>query len=457
MYKVLLINPNSPSFVTSNDDAIPIGLLYLASILKQCGKQVILNDMAIGDHIDYAFNPDMVGITCTFSGNMPEVIRLSQIIKKQLDCKIIIGGIHPTLFAKQILEKYETIDYVCLGEGENVIKNVVQDMPLKQIDNFAYRDQQKNIIVNDTRKFIQNPDDIPFPDYTVIKLDKYKIDITKRKNQNLPTCTSIPILSSRSCPNRCNFCSMFLVHGPKWRPRTAKNVVDEIEFMYYYYNKRRFSFIDDNMTLNKKRTMAIAQEIIDRDLKISFDTPIGIAINTLDEQVIDILVQAGLEGACIAPESGSDYIRNQIIRKHTSTEKIYQTIKCFKKHKSVFLRAFFIVGFPEETHQTLQNTYDMIKNLANDIDSISIFYLVPFPGTKLFEQCKSENLLQMDTNDDTIVSMSSNYINDNSETVFIKPHSLTIEELSSWRKKMYEHINNTFLQRKNNAKTIGNL
>src|SRR5208337_4375395 len=127
-------------------------------------------------------------------------------------------------------------------------------------------------------RFIGDLDEIPFPAYDLINLKDYYHDTSNWLNpKNLPINTSISILSSRSCPMRCNFCSMFMVMGPKWRCRSPQNVVDEIEYLYHKYNHRHFSFMDDNLTLKKSHVLEICNQIIERNLNIQFETPNGIA------------------------------------------------------------------------------------------------------------------------------------------------------------------------------------
>jgi len=438
--KILLINPSNDGLMVSTNNSIPTSLLYLGSVLKQAGFDVKINDLCIKNEISYDFKPDLVGITCLFSGKMQQVIELSKKIKDKLGCLVIIGGIHPTMFAKEILEEYDSIDFVCIGEGEDTIRHLIEYpyIPLEEIDGLAYKTNTGEVIVNPKTYYIKDLDRLPFPDYSMIKLDKYKCDISKLKNKRNSNKTAIPIISSRSCPFRCNFCSMFLVHGPKWRPRSAKNIVDEIELINKEYGREYFSFMDDNLTLSKTRTIEIANEILKRKLKIKFDTPAGVAIKTLDKEVLDKLIQAGLEGICVAPESGSDYIRNKIIGKNTSSEQIYKCFDLLRKYPQLFVRAFFIVGFPEETKETMEQTYNMVQKLADRIDSISLFYAIPFPGTKLFNSSKSQQLIHINHN---TMSTFSDYIND-SDTPFIKPKKLEIEELKQLRQKVYNIVDN---------------
>jgi magnesium-protoporphyrin IX monomethyl ester (oxidative) cyclase len=227
-----------------------------------------------------------------------------------------------------------------------------------------------------------------------------------------------------------------MTHGTKFRPRSARNVVDEIEYLYKKYNHRYFSFVDDNLTFNKARTLDICNEIIYRGLDIQFDTPNGLSIKHLDKEAMDGLVKAGLIRVCVAPESGSDFIRNKVIRKGLSRNEIYSFFDIIKDYKELYVKAFFVIGFPEETSQTLNDTYEMIKQIP--VQQISIFNAVPFPGTPLFEQCKREGLIDIPLDNLHNLDTFANY--NESDTPFIKPYKLKLQSLMEFRQKAYDYI-----------------
>jgi radical SAM superfamily enzyme YgiQ (UPF0313 family) len=385
----------------------------------------------------------LVGIGCLFSGRFKNALLISRIIKKYYpDVPVALGGLHPTIFPKQILNDYSHIDYIILGEGEESFSKLIKahfndKKIIKDINGIAFRENGE-ITVSPKTKFIENLDDLPFPAYDILNLKDYYFNTTKWRNpKKLPINVPLPIISSRACPYRCTFCSMYLVHGRKFRPRSPENVVDEIEYLYKRYNHRYFSFMDDNFTFSKQRTLDICDKIIGRGLNIQFDTPNGLRINTLDKEVMDALVKAGLIKMCVAPESGSDFIRNKIIQKGLSTKEIYDFFALVKDYKDLYIKAFFVIGFPEETKETLNETYKMIKRIP--VHQISVFNVIPFPGTPLFERCRGENLFNFPLDNLHNLDTFANY--NESDTPLIKPYELAIEDLIEFRKKAYDFIN----------------
>ncbi len=449
MVKVLLINPYTPNFVSYKDKSIPIGLLYLASKLQQDKHKVKLIDINNGISIEHlltkidSFNPDMIGIGVLFSGRFNPALHISQVVKEQYPTvPIVLGGIHPTTFPAEILKEYSYIDYIVLGEGERTFSELVSahfngTKLIKDIDGLGYRIDGK-IIINPKTKFIDNLDTLPFPAYDIINLKDYYFDTSKWYNpKKLSINVPLPIISSRGCSNKCSFCSMYMVHGRKFRYRSPENVVDEIEMLYKKYDHRYFSFMDDNFTFSKKRTLDICNEIINRGFNIQFDTPNGVFIKTLDKEVMDALTNAGLIRICVAPESGSEFIRNKVIHKSLSNKEIYDFFDMVKDYKNLFIKTFFVIGFPEETNETLNETYEMIKRIP--VHKISIFNVVPFPGTVLFEQCKNKKLINIPLENLHNIGTFTNY--NESDTPFIKPDDLEIEELVDFRKKVIEEFN----------------
>lgn len=376
----------------------PLGVMYLSSYLKKfnydtkivdCNAEMsdYRNSHSIDEIIDRYFHtklkeminkydPIIIGINVFASENFQNAIHLSSSIKKYSpNIPIVLGGIHPTIFHREILENYDFIDYVIIGEGEISFYNLVEAIRssniqrISEIDGIAFR-SGTNITVKPKTTFISNLDDLPFPDYDGIDMDKYTSRFTKR----------LDIITSRSCPFQCNFCSMNLVHGRRWRPRSVNNVVDEIEFLIDRYKINHFSFMDDNLTINKKRTMELFGEIMKRGIQIKFCTINGLSVKTLDKDIIEIMKKAGMYQTCLGIESGSDYIRNEVVGKNLSRDKIYEVVRLCKENK-VEIEAFFILGMPGETKDTLNETRKLIKEI--NPDWLGLFYAVPYAGTRL--------------------------------------------------------------------------
>lgn len=445
---VLLINPRTPKIIKNKEYYIPSGLLYIASILGYKGHNVIFADLNTNE-MPFFKDIDIIGIGCLFSGQFPEVLEITKILKSYINVPIVIGGIHPTIHAREILENCKNIDYIILGEAEGTVLQLLDAIKNKRdpigINGIAYR-MGKGIVVNKKSFYIEDIDYLPFPAYNLIDIKDYYHDTKKWFNpKGLPINFSWPIISSRSCPNHCNFCSMYQVMGHKWRNRSYMNVVDEIEFIYNEYGHRHFSFMDDNLTLNKEHVLNLCNEIIKRNLDIQFETPNGVATYTFDKEILDALVKAGLIRVSFAIESGNEYIRNKVIGKNLSHKKIMDVMKWSKKHfKKLYTRAFFIMGFPEETKQSLDDTFQMIKEI--DVDKPIVSNLMPFAGTELFDQIKKDKLFIGNIDIKNLWNTPMYFTNN--KQFFIKPYNMSIKQLQEYRKKFDKLTDQLILKKK---------
>lgn len=449
---ILLVNPRTPDGC-GKSYYLPLGLLYLASVCEKAGFSPHLLDFNIFKPYVHEYpdewcnqlmvenikihRPDIILLGCLFSGQFPQVLELSSVIKYiSPHIQTILGGIHATTYPNEILSYCNNIDYIILGEGEQTLGLLLTQLQsgnsnYQNLDGFAFRNNSGSITVNKKTRFTENLDKILLPAYHLIRLSDYHVNTTSWHNpKQLPIYASIPIITSRGCPMQCSFCPMSSVMGKTYRQRSIENVFSEIMLLYKTYGYSYFSFMDDNFTLRKEYVLRLCQLIIANHINIQFDMLNGIAVNTLDEEVIDSLVKAGMVRIGLAIESGAPEIR-KCMGKQLSQNKIFEVVEIFKKHPSVKVRGFFIIGIPEETNDTLTETYDMIKRI--NINSPEVNILIPFQGTKIFDQALRDNLFIDKINFKDLWKTPISFTNNN--TFYIKPYSMTLNELNNWRLK----------------------
>ena len=450
--KVLLVNPPIPSFFYNREFYFPSSLLSLGAVLQQKGHEPYILDLKTFQRGDtdpadsfYAarlldvierFQPDLLGFGCLFSGNFPDVLDLSKAVKQaRPEIPVLMGGIHATLYVREILSNCASIDGIVLGEGEDTIVRIVDALdagrPWHHISGFGCR-VDGQVIVHPKSDYIEDIDRLPMPAYDLIDVRDYFMDTSAWHNpKGLPIHTSVPILSSRSCPNRCRFCSMYRVMGPRWRARSAGRVLDEIEYVYHTYGLRHFSFMDDNVTLDKSRMMRMCQGILDRGLDLQFETPNGVSVRTLDQELMDAMVDAGMVRISLAIESGSEYIRNKIMNKRLSNEKIYEILALTRRYPQLYVTVFFLIGMPEETRESLEETYRMIERI--EAHKTIIMNLVPFPGTAVFQQAVRDHLLT-GVDPERLYLANDRYFT-NYDQIFLKPYALDCDEIGRFRER----------------------
>ena len=448
--------------------------LYLAGMLRANNYEpmiVDLNNAVVHSqkekYLDYCnkvvidslnkFKPDLVGINCLFSGTFPDVLEIAKTIKSHSPhLKIATGGIHPTAFYKEILTNCNDIDYCAIGEGENAIIALAASIKTKNenllssIKSFAYRDKDGVVRINRETNYIDDLNSLPIPAWDLIDHKKFEINMDNFYNptDNLIGKFKAAIFASRACPCDCNFCDMFLVMGKKHRKRSVKTIVNEIEFLHKSHGVNYFSFMDDNLTLNRAHIMDLCNEMIRRKLGIIWDTPGGLWVNSLREEIVAKMAEAGLVRACLAIEHGDEYIRNKVIKKNLAREKIFEVAGYLKKYK-VMSYGGFIMGFPEDTNETLKNTYDMINELQ--LDKTAVGAAIPLPGTALFNQVVKDKLFVDPPNLDELWKEP---IGQEQSDFIIKPYNMSLDDLHKWRAKL-DSLQIKYWKTNSNPATVG--
>lgn len=469
---ILLINSYSPPSFGLENRYVPLGLMYLAAALIEEGYAVKLKDIQnetlelneneIDNYLNDIFipylrvtNPDFVGIGALFSSRFKPALKIAQTVKTVFEnIPITFGGAHATLFPKEILTEYDYIDYIdyiVIGEGERSIVNLLNKhfndkQKFSDIDGIAYR-QDGRVIVSPKVQYIEDLDSLPFPAYEVINIDDYYFDTSDWHNpKKLSFNYNFPLITSRGCPKRCTYCALRVIHGIRYRMRSARNVVDEIQYLYNKYNCRYISFVDDNMTVSKKRALEIMSGIKQRNLTIQFDCSNGLDINTLDEELMDAMTEAGLVRTALGIESGSEYIRNMILKKHLTNKTIYNFFDMAQKYKDLLFVGYFMCGFPQETRETLNDTFKMIKKLP--FDDVGLYFMTPFYGTEMFQYCYEQGLLDVDMGN--LHNMSDFSYN---AAFFVKPFKLDVAYLRDFREKITTYVRRRKHARRSRCRT----
>ena len=430
--RILLLNPafrapKQAGFGLS----FPLGLAYLATALKNAGHDVIGLDAAIEappttssdgtTHYGLTENqlrnriikikPDLVGISCFFSSRFPAVLKSAQVIKNiDRAIPIIVGGAHPSIMPERVCAN-QAIDFAMIGESERSFPDFInvheQGGDLRKIDGLAFK-QDGKIIINAKTRYENNLEELSFPDWDTFGLEKY-LNL-KKDRWGLGYGRYAPVITSRRCPYNCNFCSVHKVMGSKYRVRSAAHVFREIELLATRYGVNEVSFEDDNLTYYKTRFIEICKRIIESGIKIKWHTPNGVHVGSLDHEMIGWAKKAGCDSLNLAIESGDEYMSNKVIKKGISTKKIYDVTR-FCRKAGIKVNAYFVIGMPGETDESIDNTRKLIRDLH--FENISIFSATPIPGTRLYEECLAKGYIKPDAFDTEFISEQA--------TIFTQP------------------------------------
>jgi len=418
--KVLLVYPPD-SYLAGEEYFVhrspPLGLAYIAALLEKAGHDVEVIDCVIENwrqriweddcyHVGLSWNemrsrikqvePDIVGISCMFSCQFRNAQKTARLVKEvDPNIPVVVGGAHPS-GAPSLVMKDPDFDFVIIGEGEYSMLSLVNCLEeggsLDVVQGLVFRENDV-LKINPRKHFPRDLDVLPFParhlfpikEYLVLSAD-YKMNGISAKR--IPFTTMI---TSRGCPNRCVFCVIHKVWGRFWRARSPRNVVDEIELLVDKYKIREIHFQDDNLTLDKNRMRNICREILNRGVDISWTTPNGVHVNTLDEDLLQIMKRSGCYRLFLGIESGNPYILNSIVEKGLSLARVREVVKLIKRLDMETV-GFFVLGLPGETKDTMKDTVEFAKSL--DLDHAQFSIATPYPGTDLYDQCKSMGYLK---------------------------------------------------------------
>jgi len=369
-----------PYFHPPNDNSIfrlpPLGLGYLAAHLKAHGISVdlvdctFMNQAAALERIRRS-KPRIIGISVMFSMKR-KAMEMARLLRG--DCELLIAGgplctSHPDDFLGDF-------DVVAMGEGEETLLELVNAVKngssLADVKGIVYREDGE-AKQTQPRGFIQNLDAVAFPAREFFDDAAYMRYYSRNFGY---TITSL--MTSRGCPFSCDFCSR-PVFGNVFRSRSAENVVDEMESVRKL-GYGRIWFADDCFTLDRRRLIGICDEILKRGLRIGWECLSR--ADTVDEQVAEKMRQAGCVRVYFGIESGNDRVLG-LMKKSISVEQARHAVQVMK-NAGIQVGAFFILGYPGETEETILDTVRFASSLP--LDYLSFTFPYPIPGTPLYER-----------------------------------------------------------------------
>lgn len=386
--RILLLNPPSGNKRLTH---FPLGLCYLKAYLKKQGIASRVLDASAMDEGEIRLaldehQPDLLGITC-FTNTRFGSFRTADMAREMFGgkVKIVLGGAHATHLYEQVLLNYPSVDCVALGEGEQTLvdmaKSLGADEAFRRVPGTAHRVDGNRVAINECRPFIENLDDVPFPDYDDLKVGEYHSGHAFTKGSTL-----FSVIASRSCAYSCAFCSTRRFWG-KLRIRSVENVLGELRWLAERYGARHFIFEDDAITLNERWSRELCEGIL-RD-KMDFTWCAQTRADSLTRETALMLKKAGCCRLCFGVESGSPTILKNLNKR----QRVEDVVEAFRVCKEVGLLAAMslIIGSPGEDATTLQETRNLLARTNPEVIGVNVLRI--YPGTTLFDLAKSQKLL----------------------------------------------------------------
>ena len=426
MAKVLLVNPPFYRLLGSHYNANSLGIAYIASYLNNRGHDAWLynadylsdknysnlkklfenftnyknyfknSDNALWHEVKdkiLSFKPEWVGYT-SYTANISAIKIISEKVRAANPyIKQFVGGVHATL-DKKILNTLTSVDFSIQREGEEAVFALVENKDPKTIPGVVSRGQN-SLIDNGIAPIIKDIDNLPLPERNKF----WGIPEDERKNVDVSYINTI-----RGCPYKCTYCaSPFHWDRKTTRLRSPESVIEEMIHLkenYWTASKYDYSasanisdkeslkiedntivyFVDDVFTVHKKRVKKLIRMMIDQNLGMRWKCEAR--ADHLDDEICELMAEAGCERVKLGFESGSNKILKQIEKLETREEMLKGAEML--KRAGVPFSGYFMAGFPGETDDDVRQTIDFAKQIDADYYSLSV--LAPYYGTELYNQ-----------------------------------------------------------------------
>lgn len=388
---VLLSPPTSPeqlygSWDLSSVDTYcpPLGLLYIASYSRETNHQVQVFDIAalkwnlekIIDEV-ISFSPDLVGLT-SMTINVLNANKIAEGLKARgFKAPIVLGGPHFTAAPIETLEKFTSIDFGVIGEGEITFLELVEQLGtekrFRSLEGLAWRDSSGNVVINAPRALIQDLDMLPLPAWDLLTNFPGAYPHNVLEVKRLPAAS---VMTSRGCPFQCTFCD-HRVFGSRVRYHSPEYTLDMIKLLRNDYGIRDLMFLDDNLLLNKKHLFSLCDALRNNFPDLNWYCLAH--ANQMSQDNLEKIKEAGCWIMEVGIESGNDDIL-KLLKRNSSKAIIIDAIKRAKKI-GIKVKGNFIFGLPNETKETLAETIEFATTL--DISLFQQTFLTIWPGCEL--------------------------------------------------------------------------
>ena len=365
------------------------GIMILSAVLKKNGHECdVLVDVLEKDLLGKIrlLSPDIIGFSIT-SARYAWFKNLAEKIKLEIKKPIVVGGPHPTFYPELINKDF--VDFICVGEGEGAVLELLNKLEngedITQIRNISAKKENK-IFKNHLRNLIEDLDSLPFADHELYA----KYNIFNHHHQAV-------FMTSRGCPYDCTFCfnkkysELYEGKGKGYRKRSVSSIIKEIKEAIHNNNNKINSlvFYDDTFTIGSRDWFKEFSERYKQEVNLPFS--INARADTINDEKIKWLKEAGCNSIRVGLESANPYLRNVVLKKRLTNEQLINAIKLIKKHQIKF-QIFNMLGVPGETLDTALETYELNYKYKPDHAWCSL--LQPYPQTEIMEIAKKQKLIK---------------------------------------------------------------
>ena len=415
--KILLIHPAANILENRRERkyaAHPLGAAYIAAALERDGHQVKIYDALIHEGYDREevvhpgfvrygatkgeiqkqiadFGPDVVGVTSLHSNRRFEIMEATEAAKKcSPDIATVVGAGYPSSQPEECLSD-PNCDYIIMGEGEETAVQFVRRLEKKDynfsgLDGFGYK-KKSSIVINPKKTYIKDLDAVAFPAYHLLDMAEYTRIGTGMGRFQTKHYTLFN--TSRGCPHACHFCGKDPIIGKGYRKRSIENIMAEITMLKKDYGIQELQIVDFHAMADRKHWHALLKELIRSSCNLNIALPHGMALESLDDETLELLAAAGCDHLYMAIESANQFYLDTLGK----GIKISHLEAVIAKAHGLKMTAggYFVIGIPGEKWADIVATTELALKL--DLDDANFFIATPLPGTPMYKECLDKGLI----------------------------------------------------------------
>jgi anaerobic magnesium-protoporphyrin IX monomethyl ester cyclase len=374
----------------------PYGTMYAAALMRSCGFEVSLFDVALKDspaELESVLQAEQPRYLVIYDDGFNYLTKMCltrmreaafEMAKtgKRFACQVIVNSSDSTDHFAQYLQ--EGADFVILGEGEHTLRELITALEaggtdFSEIAGLTYCPKDTEAIIHTApRPVIHHLDELPDPAWDLVDMEAYR-----RIWMEAHGTFSLNLATTRGCPYKCNWCAK-PIYGNRYNSRSPERVAAEIGRLIETYGVRHFWMADDIFGLKPGWVQRFRDLVQAQNLQFTYKIQSRVDL-LLKEDTIDALAASGLRQVWVGAESGSQKILDAM-DKGTKVEEIAEATHLLQR-KGIEVCFFLQFGYLGETKEDIDATLRMLKNLRPHDIGISVSY--PLPSTKFYEKVKS--------------------------------------------------------------------
>ncbi len=395
--RVVLVHPTGSNWIPGRKDIsatanrmAPLGILSMAAWLRAAGTDVaVLDFLGPGAPVGIetqtrsilAGKPDIVGISATTSSYLDGYELIIKVKRQVPQVRAVVGGVHASALGTTLLAQFPGIDYLCMGEGEQVLQDLADGRAPREIPGLVWRDHGQPI-ANAPRAPIADLDNLPFPAYEKLAGFPARYHLPLFSYIRKPGATMV---ASRGCPYQCSYCDRS-VFQRGYRYNSAAYVYAHLRHLRRRFGVRHVNIYDDLFTLHRTRTFDLCDLLTQKPLGLQFNC--AVRVGHADDALLEALKAAGCLMVSVGIETGDAELM-QVHKPGVGLEAVRDTVQRIQR-KKLRVKGLFMMGLPGETATTIRKTSDFALSL--NLDDMNMSKFTPFHGAPIWSRVQGEGV-----------------------------------------------------------------